>query len=172
MKRTLFLICTALAAGGCKGSSESDSSSTSNPSTVTLANRPAENRPAENRPAENRPAAGPPTLNVPAAAPDERAADTMSMDESDRSGAPSSAGDPGTAEADRRITQEIHQALLEDTSLPATAKDVKVSMKDGVVTLQGPVNSRQEKSQIAAVVQRVSGITRIDNRLDIVSVSP
>jgi len=167
MKRELFLMCTALLAGGCKGSSESDSSSTSNPSTVTLANRPAENRPAENRPAE-----GPSTLNAPASAADQRAADTMSMDERDRSGAPSSAGDPGATEADRRITQEIHQALLEDTSLPATAKDVKVTMKDGVVTLQGPVNSRQEKSQIAAVVQRVSGITRIDNRLDIVSVSP
>jgi len=111
-------------------------------------------------------------LNAPASAPDEAAADTMSMDDLDRSGAPASSGDPVANEADRRITQEIQQALLDDASLPATAKDVKVTMKDGVVTLHGPVNSRQEKAQIAAVVQRVSGITRIDNRLDIVSVSP
>jgi hyperosmotically inducible periplasmic protein len=111
-------------------------------------------------------------LNAPASAPEERAADTMGMDERDRSGAPVTPGDPGVSEADRRITREIEQALLDDASLPATAKDVKVTMKDGVVTLQGPVNSRYEKSQIAAAVQRVSGITRIDNRLDIVSVSP
>jgi len=94
------------------------------------------------------------------------------MDERDRSGAPASSGDQGVNEDERRITHEIHQAILDDPSLSAAAQDIQVTIKDGVVTLRGPVQSRQEKAQVAAAAQRVSGITRIDNRLDIVSVSP
>ncbi|HKO93399.1 MAG TPA: BON domain-containing protein [Polyangiaceae bacterium] len=162
MNRTLFVICTALAAGGCQGPSESNATSndtrstpSSNPTTTTLSNRPAEQRPAEA-----------PALNVPASTPDEPAADPMS--ERDRSGVSATPDEHAASEADQRVTREIQQALSDDARLAMVAKEVEITTLDGVVTLRGPVKSREEKAQVAAVAQRVNGILRIDNRLDIV----
>jgi len=159
MKRTLFLICSALAAWSCQRSPERDSSSTSssNPSTTTLSNRPAENRPAE----------APSALNAPASAADEHAADNTGKNERDRSGATATPGDQGASETDRRITQEIRQAVVDDGSLSTTATNVKIITKDGVVTLRGPVKSSGEKAKIAALAQRISGVTNVDNQLEI-----
>ncbi|HKO94063.1 MAG TPA: BON domain-containing protein [Polyangiaceae bacterium] len=179
MQRTVFFICTALAVGGCQRSSDRDSSSTSrepsrdtpattpsanpNPATTTLSNRPAENRPVENRPGDTPSTA----LNAPASAQEEHAADNTGKNERDRSGATATSGDQGGSEADRRVTQEIRKAVVDDDSLSMTAKNVKIITKDGVVTLRGPVKSSEEKSQIAVVAHRVSGVMRVDNQLEI-----
>ena len=167
MKRTLFFICTALAAGGCQRSSDRDSSSmsrdtpssssTSTPSTTTLSNRPAEHPPAEN----------PSALNAPASAADEHAADNTGKNERDRAGSTATSGDQGGSEADRHVTQEIRKAVVDDASLSTNAKNVKIITKDGVVTLRGPVKTSQEKSQIASIAQRASGVKRVDNQLEI-----
>ena len=105
-------------------------------------------------------------MNAPASAPDEHA-DNTGKNERDRGGSTVTPGDQGGSEGDRRITQEIRKAVVDDDKLSATAKNVKIITNDGVVTLRGPVKSSQEKTQIAALAQRAKGVKRVDNQLEI-----
>jgi hyperosmotically inducible protein len=174
MMRALFIIFMGtLAAAGCQrsGDRNSDSrSSTTTPSTSAAnpSTQSPENRAAENRAAENKTGANPSALNVPASAADERA-DNTGKNERDRGGSNPTAGDQGGSEADRRVTQQIRKAVVDDSKLSAVAKNVKIITSEGVVTLRGPVKTSQEKSQIAAIAQRVDGVKRVDNQLEIES---
>lgn len=76
-------------------------------------------------------------------------------------------GDEAERAADRTLTQRIRQAIVADESLSTTAKNVKVMMINGVVTLRGPVNSLQEKGSIAATAQHIAGTNNVDNQLEI-----
>jgi hyperosmotically inducible periplasmic protein len=76
-------------------------------------------------------------------------------------------GDEAEGAADRTLTQRIRQAIVADESLSTTAKNVKVMMINGVVTLRGPVNSLQEKGSIAATAQHIAGTNNVDNQLEI-----
>jgi len=163
MMRTLFLVCTALAATSCQRSSNDNSdsppsatspsgtstSNPSNPSTTSLANRPSAERAA---------------LNVPASAAE---ADNTGKNERDRSGATVTPGDQGGSEADRDVTQQIRKAVVADDQLSMTAKNVKIITNEGVVTLRGPVVNSQEKTRIAATAKGVHGVKRVDNQLEI-----
>jgi hypothetical protein len=183
MKRTVFFmsICTGLVAGACQRPQESDSktrdttaSSSNSPSTITAENRPS---------LSPTPSAVPSTptvpstvpLNAPVSASDEHAAndtgkhaaDNTGKNERDRSGATETSGDQGGSEADRRVTQQIRKAVVDDSALSTAAHNVKIITNEGVVTLRGPVKTSQEKSQIAAIAQRVDGVKRVDNQLEI-----
>jgi len=172
MKRKVFFmsICTGLAVGACQRPTDSDSrtrdttASGTTPSTIT-----AENRPAPNPTPSSAPSTAPSTapLNAPASASDEHAADNTGKNERDRSGTTATSGDQGSSEADRRVTQQIRKAVVDDSSLSTSAHNVKIITNEGVVTLRGPVKTSQEKSQIAAIAQRVDGVKRVDNQLEL-----
>jgi len=49
---------------------------------------------------------------------------------------------------DLALTQKIRQAVVKDGSLSMNAKNVKIIARDGKITLQGPVDSQQEKDAI------------------------
>jgi hyperosmotically inducible protein len=76
-------------------------------------------------------------------------------------------GDQSERAADRTLTQRILQAIVADESLSTTAKNVKIIMLNGVVTLRGPVHSLQEKGSIAATAQHIAGTKNVDNQLEI-----
>ena len=76
-------------------------------------------------------------------------------------------GDQAERAADRTLTQRIRQAIVADESLSTTAKNVKVIMINGVVTLRGPVHSLQEKGSIAATAQHIAGTNNVDNQIEI-----
>jgi osmotically-inducible protein OsmY len=76
-------------------------------------------------------------------------------------------GDQAERAADRTLIQRIRQAIVADESLSTTAKNVKVMMINGVVTLRGPVHSLQEKGSIAATAQHIAGTNNVDNQLEI-----
>ena len=76
-------------------------------------------------------------------------------------------GDQAERAADRTLTQRIRQAIVADESLSTTAKNVKIIMINGVVTLRGPVHSLQEKGSIAATAQHIAGTNNVDNQLEI-----
>jgi hypothetical protein len=59
------------------------------------------------------------------------------------------------------------RGVLAQDDLSTTAKNVKVITEDGVVTLRGPVNSAQEKSEVAQLARQVSGVKTVDNQLEI-----
>lgn len=94
-------------------------------------------------------------------------ADNTGRNERDRTVAALTPGDQGGSEADRTVTQHIRQGVVDSDSLSMNGKNVKIITVDGVVTLRGPVKSDQEKSQIAAIAQRVDGVKRVDNQLEI-----
>ena len=76
-------------------------------------------------------------------------------------------GDQSERAADRTLTQRIQQAIVADESLSTTAKNVKIIMINGVVTLRGSVHTLQEKGSIAATAQHIAGTNNVDNQLEI-----
>jgi hyperosmotically inducible protein len=75
--------------------------------------------------------------------------------------------DQSNNENDLKITQEIRKAITDDTSLSFDARNIKVITRDSVVTLRGPVEDDKEKAAIAEKAQKVAGVARVDNQLDV-----
>jgi hyperosmotically inducible protein len=68
---------------------------------------------------------------------------------------------------DREIARRIRAALTDDDTLSTYAKNVKVIVRDGKVTLKGPVRSAAEKTAVAAKAIEVAGKDRVVNNLSI-----
>jgi len=75
--------------------------------------------------------------------------------------------DQGNNEKDLKITQEIRKAIVDDASMSFDARNIKVITLDSVVTLRGPVEDDAEKAAIAEKAQKVAGVARVDNQLDV-----
>jgi len=97
------------------------------------------------------------------------AADNSGKNARDRSDAAVTAGDQSNAKADVTITQAIRDAVVADKALSTNAHNVKIITADGVVTLRGPVGSAAEKESIGAAAQRVAGVGKVENELEIAS---
>jgi osmotically-inducible protein OsmY len=97
------------------------------------------------------------------------APDNTGRNVQDRSGATLTSGDQSESEADRALTQRLRQAVVADDSLSTTAHNIKIITIKGVVTLRGPVNSVQEKTNIDAKAQQIAGATKVDNQLEIIA---
>jgi hypothetical protein len=63
--------------------------------------------------------------------------DNTDVNVRDRRGETLTPGDQSESVVDRSLTQQIRQAIMADESLSTTAKNVKVMMINGVVTLRG-----------------------------------
>jgi osmotically-inducible protein OsmY len=77
------------------------------------------------------------------------------------------AGDQGSSAADRKLTQAIRKALVNDETLSALGKNVKIISQSGYVTLKGPVRSEDEKRSIEAKAAAVAGAGRVSNELTV-----
>lgn len=95
------------------------------------------------------------------------AADNTKVNERDSTGTTLTAGDQKENEVDRTITQQIRQQVVKDDDMSVNGKNVKIITVDGVVTLRGPVQSAEERTEIASVAQRVEGVKRVDNQLEV-----
>ena len=94
-------------------------------------------------------------------------ADNSGRNQRDATDAALTPGDQSNSEADLQITQSIRKAVTADDSLSVNAQNVKIITNGGVVTLRGPVKSEQERASIAAKAQQVSGVTRVNNQLEV-----
>jgi osmotically-inducible protein OsmY len=101
------------------------------------------------------------------AADDKKAPDNTATNERDRSGETQTSGDQSNSSADLKITQAVRQALMKDSELSMTAKNIKVITANGQVTLRGPVKTAQEKAKINQLATSAAGGARIDNQLDV-----
>jgi osmotically-inducible protein OsmY len=101
------------------------------------------------------------------AADDKKAPDNTATNERDRSGETQTSGDQSNSSADLKITQAVRQALMKDSELSMTAKNIKVITTNGQVTLRGPVKTAQEKTKINQLASSAAGGARIDNQLDV-----
>ena len=102
------------------------------------------------------------------AADDEEARpDNTKTNERDRSGETETSGDQSNSSADLKITQAIRRALMKDSELSTTAKNIKVITTNGQITLRGPVKTAQEKTKIDQLARSAAGGAQIDNQLDV-----
>ena len=93
--------------------------------------------------------------------------DNTGVNKRDASGAALTAGDQSNAKSDVDITASIRKAVVGDSSLSTTAKNVKIITIKGKVTLRGPVKSDDERSKIEAAAKRVAGDAQVDNQLEV-----
>lgn len=96
-------------------------------------------------------------------------ADNTKKNERDRSGDTVTPPDQKENEADRKITQAVRQSVMDMKDLSIKGQNVKIVTQDGVVTLRGPVDSDAEKQNIAASAQKIEGVKRVDNQLEVAS---
>src|ERR1700757_4629622 len=101
------------------------------------------------------------------AADDKKKPDNTAMNERDRSGETQTSGDQSNSSADLKITQAIRQALMKDSELSTTAKNIKIVTNNGQVTLRGPVKDAREKAKIDQLAKSAAGDAKIDDQLDV-----
>ena len=77
------------------------------------------------------------------------------------------ASDQPENDADRKIIQEVRQALTADSSLSTSAQNVTVVSNNGKVTLRGSVKDDSEKQKIVSKATQVAGVTNVDNQLTV-----
>lgn len=69
---------------------------------------------------------------------------------------------------DREITRKIRQSIIAEKSLSTYAHNVKIIVKDGSVTLKGPVRSEDEKNKVAELAtQVVGGSDKVSNEVTV-----
>ncbi|MES1179479.1 MAG: BON domain-containing protein [Myxococcales bacterium] len=113
--------------------------------------------------AEGSSGMNPATGNAAAAAPVDRTAqaasdaDNTRVNRRDRGGATLTPMDQGPSDADRKITRDIRQAVMNDSALSFTAKNVKIITVGGRVTLRGPVKTEAERTAIESAARKVVG---------------
>jgi osmotically-inducible protein OsmY len=93
-------------------------------------------------------------------------ADNTGLNKRDRSSETLTPGDQGNNETDRELARNIRRAIVKNDQLSTTAKNIKIIVANGKVTLRGPVKSETEKNQIASIAQGVQGAGSVDNQLE------
>lgn len=71
--------------------------------------------------------------------------------------------------ADRQLAQKIRKSITSDKSLSTYAHNVKVIVRDGMVTLKGPVQSEDEKKSIVAKASEIAGVDKVQDKLTVKS---
>jgi hypothetical protein len=104
--------------------------------------------------------------NNPGVADQTKAADNTKINDRDRHGALTPT-DQGNSRSETQITADIRKGVMADKSLSFTAKNVKIITVGNKVTLRGPVHSDQEKSAIEAVAKKTSGVSEVDNQIEV-----
>ena len=82
------------------------------------------------------------------------------------SNAPTASDQPNN-ETDRKIVQDVRQALTSDDSLSTSAQNVTVVASNGTVTLRGSVKDSSEKQKIADKATQVAGVSNVDNQITV-----
>jgi hyperosmotically inducible protein len=74
----------------------------------------------------------------------------------------------GSSPQDRALARKIRRSIMDDNTLSTYAKNVKIIVRDGAVTLKGPVTTEDEKKKIGDLAtQAVSGADKVTNELTI-----
>jgi hyperosmotically inducible periplasmic protein len=94
-------------------------------------------------------------------------ADNTGRNTRDSDGTTLTADKQSNSKSDAEITRQIRRAIVKDDSLSTNAHNVKIITNEGVVTLRGPVASVQEKTMVAKEAQKINGVSKVDNQLEV-----
>ena len=70
---------------------------------------------------------------------------------------------------DDDILRKIRSAIKNDPSLSSDAKNLRVMVNYGSVTLSGTVNGKAEKAKVEQLAKKVAGVKAVANRVDVIS---
>jgi len=93
--------------------------------------------------------------------------DNTRVNQRDRDGAALTPEDQGDSAADRKVTQQIRQAIMADDSLSFASKNIKIITVNGKVTLRGTVPTSGERTTVEGAARKFSGSNQVDNQLEI-----
>lgn len=99
-------------------------------------------------------------------------ADNTRLNRRDRNDATATPMDQSNRSSAVDLVAKVRQAIVDDDGLSVKARNVKVVVDNGVVTLRGPVASAREKARVERDAASVRGVTRVDNQLDIATDEP
>ena len=93
--------------------------------------------------------------------------DNTVINERDKYGATKTPQDQSNRVEDREMLAAVRRSVVGDESLSTMAKNVKIVVDNGTVTLRGPVKNSDEKAKVELHARSVKGITTTDNQLDV-----
>jgi hyperosmotically inducible periplasmic protein len=99
----------------------------------------------------------------PSAAPP----DNTKVNERDRNKAEPTADQQKENRSDRDVTRDIRRSIVQDKSLSTYAHNIKIIAQNGMVTLEGPVRSEEEKSAIEAKAAEIVGKDKVTSQLEV-----
>lgn len=104
---------------------------------------------------------------APAFAQDASKVDNTQINQRDRHAENATPMDQPNNEEDIHLAAAVRKAIVADSSLSTMAQNVKLVASRGIVTLRGPVKNDVEKARVEALAQGVTGVTKVENQLDI-----
>lgn len=72
-----------------------------------------------------------------------------------------------TADSDATLSQNTRKVLLANSQLLNDLRDLRIESSNGVVTLYGTVRTDEQKALIDRLVERISGVKKIDNKVEV-----
>lgn len=85
--------------------------------------------------------------------------------------APGSTKKATQAEIDKTTSQNLRQNIFSDESLAKNLKNFRVTTINGKVILNGTVSSLKDKQEIEKRAQKMDGVTKVQNNLEVISSS-
>ncbi len=72
---------------------------------------------------------------------------------------------------EQALAQRVTSSLQADASLASVVPNMSVRANGGTVSLQGSVNSQQQRTDIESKARAVTGVTQVINNLEVASTS-
>lgn len=94
-------------------------------------------------------------------------ADNTARNARDRNNATTVPTDQPNNQADIDVAAAVRSAIVGDSTLSMAAHNIKLVAANGAVVLRGPVETKAEKAKISEIVQQVTGVTSVDNQLEV-----
>ena len=98
--------------------------------------------------------------------------DNTKVNKADRDKGAVTADQQKETKADRELAQKVRSSLTSDKTLSTYAHNVKVIVRDGVVTLRGPVRSDQEKTAVEEKARLAAGKSKVQSEISIAPERP
>jgi hyperosmotically inducible periplasmic protein len=106
-------------------------------------------------------------LGLATSAAAQTAPDNTKVNKRDRADGALTADQQKENPADRELAKKIRAALTDDDTLSTYAQNVKIIVRDGKVTLKGPVRTAAEKTAVATKAIEIAGKDHVTNSLSI-----
>ncbi|MCW5824363.1 MAG: BON domain-containing protein [Cyanobacteria bacterium TGS_CYA1] len=108
-------------------------------------------------------------LSTSAVYADEEKGDNTARNKGHEEKSAVNAQDAGESKSDIQLARDIRKKLVEDSTLSSYAKNAKVIVKKGHVTLKGPVRSNDEVTSLVNKAKECAGETNVASELEVVA---